>query len=115
MNFSNPILICDENEDFRILIRDMLTKNGFFHVVEASNAQEALDYLSEKKDFLVLADARIMSANLTTSLLKQKNFVIFADNSESSTALLAAKVGVHHIMSYPVHSRKLVEKINRLI
>jgi DNA-binding NtrC family response regulator len=115
MNFSNPIIICDENEDFRILIRDMLTKNGFFHVVEASSADEALEFLSAKKDYLVLADARILSGTLSASLLKQKNFVIFADHSRSSTALLAAKVGVHHIMSYPIHSRKLVQKINSLL
>jgi CheY-like chemotaxis protein len=51
MNLSNPILICDENEEFRILVRDMLTKNGFFHVLEALNSTEAAELLKNKNDF----------------------------------------------------------------
>lgn len=115
MNFSNPILICDENEDFRVLIRDMLTKNGFFHVVEASNADEAIEFLSQKNDYLVLADSKIVNETLSPALQKQKDYVIFADNTDPKTAFLAARIGVHHIMSYPLHSRKLVDKINSLL
>ena len=54
MNFSNPILICDENVEFRILVRDMLTKNGFFHIVEASNENEAREVLSNKKELVAI-------------------------------------------------------------
>lgn len=115
MNFSNPILICDENEDFRILIRDMLTKNGFFHVVEASDANEAIEYMRGKNDYLVLIDSKVLSGEVSSSLEKQKDYVIFSENSDPKTALLAARVGVHHIMSYPFHSRKLMEKINSLL
>lgn len=115
MNFSNPILICDENEEFRILIRDMLTKNGFFHVVEAGDAHEAHQYMNGKNDYLVLIDSKVLNADLSHALEKQKDYVIFAENSDPKTALLAARVGVHHIMSYPFHSRKLMEKINSLL
>ena len=111
MNFSNPILICDENEEFRVLIRDMLTKNGFFHVVEASTLNEALDFLRVKNDYFVLVHAEMMSPELSSSLKNQKDFVIFADNTNAETALLAARVGVNHIMSYPFHSRKLIQRL----
>jgi DNA-binding NtrC family response regulator len=115
MNFSNPILICDENEEFRILIRDMLTKNGFFHVVEASNAAEAGEYLRANNDYLVLIDSKLMTEEIFPFLQRQKDFIFFAEITDAKTALLAAKVGVHHIMSYPFHSRKLMEKINSLL
>lgn len=115
MNFSNPILICDENEEFRILIRDMLTKNGFFHVVEASNSREAMEFLKAKNDYFVLIDSKVLSPDLSHSLSKQKDFVIFADSNDPKTATLAARVGVNHIMSYPFHSRKLMDKINSLL
>ena len=111
MNFSNPILICDDNEEFRVLVRDMLTKNGFFHVVEASTVNEAIDFLRGKNDYLVLVHAGIMTKDLSPYLTKQKDFVIFADNTEAETALLAARVGVQHIMSYPFHSRKLINRL----
>jgi DNA-binding response OmpR family regulator len=115
MNFSNPILICDENEEFRILIRDMLTKNGFFHVIEAVNSNEAIEVLKNKKGYFVLIEAKELNSEIVSTLQRQKNYIIFADNMEESTILLSAKLGVEHIMSYPFHSRKLIEKINSLI
>ncbi|WPU66284.1 hypothetical protein [Peredibacter starrii] len=114
MNYANPILICDENEEFRILIRDMLTKNGFFHILEATNANEALEILKDRKDYLLLIEAKVLNEKLTSAVQNKKNFIIFADHSESSILKLASKLGVEHIMSYPVHSKKLLEKINSL-
>jgi CheY-like chemotaxis protein len=115
MNFSNPILICDENPEFRFLLRDMLTKNGYFHVLEASHAQEALEILRVKKDYFVLIEAKELSSEVSSALLSQKNFIVFAENHNPLTLTLSAKLGVEHVMTYPFHSRKLMEKINSLI
>lgn len=115
MNFSNPILICDENEEFRILIRDMLTKNGFFHVLEASNTQEAIQILREKNDFFVLIEAKALTSDISPMLEAQKNFIVFAESQDPKTLTLSARLGVNHIMSYPFHSRKLMDKINSLL
>lgn len=116
MNYANPILICDENEEFRILIRDMLTKNGFFHILEASNPGEAIEILKDRKNYLLLLEARMLNENqnLIKEILNKKNFIVFADHHESSILGLVAKLGVEHIMSYPVHSKKLLDKINSL-
>ncbi len=115
MNYSNPILICDENEEFRALIRDMLTKNGFFHVIEASNSNEAIDIINGKNDFFVLIEAKVLSSEIYLQLESQKNFIVFADVHEEATQILSARLGVSHIMSYPLHSRKLIDKINSLL
>lgn len=115
MNFSNPILICDENEEFRILIRDMLTKNGFFHVVEAANAHEAMNLLKERKDYFVLLDSKITGSEILSVVKMQKDFIIFTDKDDEKTVSLAASLGVNHLMSYPFHSRKLLDKINSLL
>jgi DNA-binding NtrC family response regulator len=115
MNYANPILICDENEEYRILLRDMLTRNGFFHVIEASNAIEAIQYFKSKDDYFVLLDAKVVREELIQYLRKQKEFLIFADKSDSKTSYLAAKLGVQHIVSYPLHTRKLIEKIFSLL
>ena len=115
MNFSNPILICDENEEFRILIRDMLTKNGFFHVLEASNTEEAIQILKEKHDFFVLIESKALTSEISSILEAQKNFIVFADNQDERTITLGVRLGVHHIMSYPIHARKLMDKINSLL
>lgn len=115
MNLSNPILICDENEDFRILIRDMLTKNGFFHVVEASDATEVVNFLKERKDYFVLVNSKVANSDIISMIKKQKDFIVFADKDDPKTVSLAASLGVNHLVSYPLHSRKLLDKINSLL
>ncbi len=115
MNFANPILICDENEEFRVLIRDMLTKNGFFHILEAINANEAVEILRDKKGYFVLIEAKEFNSEIADSLENQKNFIVFADNTEPSTLILSARLGVNHVMSYPFQSRKLIDKINSML
>lgn len=114
MNYANPILICDENEEFRILIRDMLTKNGFFHILEASSPSETIEILKDRKNYLLILESRMLNESLIKEILNRKNFIVFADHHESSILGLAAKLGVEHIMSYPVHSKKLLDKINSL-
>lgn len=115
MNFSNPILICDENEDFRILITDMLTKNGFFHILEATSSSEIIEILNKKIDLFILIEAKALTLQIISLLERQRNYIIFAENKDASTLNLAAKLGVNHIMSYPFNSRKLIEKINSLL
>ena len=115
MNYPNPILICDENENFRSLLRDMLTKNGFFHVIEAAKADEALSLMKQSKDFLVLITAHQFSSELIDSLQTQKSFLVFAEGKDTNTLTLAARLGVNHIISYPFHSQKLIEKIHSML
>lgn len=115
MNYANPILICDENEEFRILIRDMLTKNGFFHVLEAASASEAKNYLEDKKEYFLLVHAKALSSDLLNSLSQRKSFIVFSHVEDERTVTLSARLGVEHFMSYPFHSKKLLEKIKRLL
>ena len=114
MNYANPILICDENEEFRILIRDMLMKNGFFHILEAHSTEETMKFLSEKKDYLLLLSGKILSEELIHALIHRKDFIIFADGKAPSTLTMASRLGVEHIMSLPVNSKKLLKKLNSL-
>ncbi len=114
MNFSTPILICDENEEYRILLREMLTKNGYFHIVEASTEAEALSHLGGRMGFLVLVNGALASDSLLEKVRAQRDFVIFADPKDPTGQALAMRLGVSHVMSYPVHSRKLLEKFNSL-
>lgn len=93
----------------------MLTKNGFFHVVEAANVSEALNILRERKDYFVLLDSKIVGNEILSVVKMQKEFIIFTDKDDAKTVSLAANLGVNHLMSYPFHSRKLLDKINSLL
>jgi len=110
MNLSQPILLCHQNEDFRSLIRDMLTKNGFFHVVEANSPSE----MSEKElstHFLVLE-----GKSLVTSMLSdKKNFLIIAQSEDPKTLTQVAVLGPEHFLSFPFSSQRLIGRILKLL
>ena len=112
MNLSNPVLICNDNEEFRILIRDMLTKNGFFHIMEACSEKEAKTYLEGKKNYFVLMDSKLFSIEIFDLLKKQKNFLILINKSAPDAVTITSKIGLNRILSYPIYSRKIISKIN---
>ena len=114
MNFSNPILIYSNNEQFRFHIRDILMKNGFFHILESASETETKNYIGYKKDYIVLIDSNILDSSLHEVLKTQKNYIVFSNKNEDITAKLAAQIGTEKILCYPIHSRKLLEKINNL-
>ena len=67
MNLSIPIIICDENDDIRLLLKEMLTKHGYFHLVEAHSSEEMLQLISDEQFVLI-------HENLMNSKIKKKSF-----------------------------------------
>lgn len=93
----------------------MLTKNGFFHIIETNGPDEASEYFKEKNKYLVLVDSKVITNEMIDYIKNQKEFLIMADSSEQITIELAVKIGVKHILSYPLYSKKLINKMNSLI
>ena len=115
MNLSNPILISDRSEDFRALLRDMLTKHGFFHVLEAANEEETIHLISqEKKPVFILIQQDVLNAALIEILSKRKDFIVIGQPDQPQTVALAARLGVKHILNFPFSSLILLEKINSI-
>lgn len=115
MNFSNPILICHENEHMRVMFREMLMKNGFFHIAEAASSIELIEQLKSQRNFLVLLDSNLYSNEILKFLKSQKYSLVLVKNSNSKTPSIAARMGIEHLISYPIQSRKLMKRINSLI
>jgi DNA-binding NtrC family response regulator len=115
MNMSIPILLCDENEDFRCLLRDMLIKHGFFHVVEAASHHECQDLLSRQaQQHLIIIQSQLLNDELLPLLQSKQRFIVIARPEEPRTALLAARLGVKHFLNFPFSSRMLFEKIQQI-
>ncbi len=114
MNLATPILIGDSSEEFRSLLRDMLTKHGFFHIVEATASNEVAVFLEqETKDFFVLIQSELLNENIIEKI-QQKNFLILAQSNKNETISLAARLGVKYFLSFPFSSQGLVEKIKMI-
>ena len=55
------ILICDDAAFMRMMIKDILTKNGYNIAGEAENGQKAVEKYAELKPDLVLMDIHAIS------------------------------------------------------
>ena len=113
MNLSIPIIICDENDDIRLLLKEMLTKHGYFHLVEAHSSDEMLQLISDEQ--FVLIHESLVNSKIKKNLSQKRNFLIIAQQDSSEMINLSANFGVNHLISFPYTSKTLVEKINTLL
>ena len=113
MNLSIPILIADEHEEIRILQREMLTRHGFFHLVEAHSKDEA-EQLIEENQFVII-HKNMLNETLMRKITSVKNFLVICQNDDQEMLRLAAFFGVKHLMSFPYSAKGLVERINALL
>jgi CheY-like chemotaxis protein len=70
MNLSIPIIICDENDDIRLLIKEMLTKHGYFHLVEAHSSEEMLQLISDEQ--FVLIHESLVNSKIKKNLIQAR-------------------------------------------
>ena len=113
MNLSIPIIICDENEEIRLLLKEILTKHGYFHLVETNSAEEMLQLLTREQ--FILIHQNLIDEKVKNELYERKNFLIIAQADSNETTTLSANFGVRHIISFPYTSKSLVTKINELM
>lgn len=116
MRHSLPIFLCSSNEDFRSLIREMLGKNGFFHVLEAGNSEETSELLKEHAESgLTIIQGNLLNEEVTNRLKKNRQFIVLSQTDTDESIMKAALLGVEHFLSFPFSSRHLMEKIDQLI
>lgn len=115
MNLATPILIANQNEDFRSLLREMLTKHGFFHVLEASSTDELIEMMTkEKKNCFVIVQGPFINERFAPLLLEQKDYIILAQPDDEKSLPLVARFGVRRFMSFPFSSKDLLTKIQKI-
>jgi DNA-binding NtrC family response regulator len=112
MDQSAPIIICDQNEDFRLLLREMLSRHGFFHVLETSSSQSLLEAISnEKRSPFVLVQGGLIDASILPILSTSENFIIIAQSDDDAIVPLVARFGVKRFLGLPFSSQRLLEKL----
>ncbi|HXH74436.1 MAG TPA: hypothetical protein VNJ08_05700 [Bacteriovoracaceae bacterium] len=93
----------------------MLTKHGFFHVLEASSAAELMDLMAkEKKSHFILIQGNLINEGMITVLLNKNDFIILAQPEDETALSLAARFGVKRFMSFPFSSQNLLDKIQQI-
>jgi DNA-binding NarL/FixJ family response regulator len=115
------VLIADDSEIVRYIVRTFLTKAGFHVCGEAGNGCAAIEKAQELRPDLIVLDLSMPAMNgaETASVLKglmpDVPIVLFTMYSESVGNSLASAVGVDLVVCKPDGISNLVERIRSLL
>lgn len=109
MQQSTPIIICEKNPDFRILLKDIFTRNGYFHILETSSPEDVIKEGSKNSQLISLINEEFFSDVI--SYKKNLNLYLYCHKSSGKLSFYAATLGIDKILTYPLSSKKLISKI----
>lgn len=121
MEARNRILIVDDAAFMRMMIRDILTKNNFEVVGEATNGQEAVAMFLELKPDLVTLDITMPGMDGVTVLKKirqqapQARVVMCSAMGQQAMVVEAIQNGAKDFINKPFHPQKVVETLRRAL
>lgn len=114
------ILVVDDEERMRKLVRDFLVKKGY-QVIEASNGAEALDIFFEKNDIsLVILDVMMPKLNGYQTLSEIREYskvpvIMLTAKGEEKDELAGFELGADEYISKPFSPKILVARVEALL
>ncbi|MCI2049673.1 MAG: response regulator transcription factor [Lachnospiraceae bacterium] len=117
---NQKILVVDDEERMRKLVRDFLVRSGF-SVVEAGDGQEALDIFFEKKDIaLIILDVMMprMDGWQTAREIRQYSkvpIIMLTAKSDESDELHGFDAGIDEYVTKPFSPRTLVARVEAIL
>lgn len=123
VNKNMPILVVDDFNTMRRIVRSLLKQLGFNNVDEAVDGDDALTKISAKEYALILSDWN-MEPKSGIELLrdvrqneKYKNmpFILITAESKVENIVEAKKAGVNQYIVKPFNAKTLKEKLTTVI
>jgi two-component system chemotaxis response regulator CheY len=117
---SKSILIADDNESVRRVVRRWLESRGLTVCGEAADGLEAIEKVSELRPDLILLDLAMPKLNgaAAASVIRKlmpKLPVILFTMYEDAVDSLASAVGVDMVLSKPDGINNLVDRVEHLL
>ena len=115
------ILICDDAAFMRMMIKDILTKNGYNIAGEAENGAKAVEKYNELKPDLVLMDITMPEMDGIEALKKIKagdpNAMVIMCSAMGQQAMVieAIQSGAKNFIVKPFKADKVIEEIRKLV
>lgn len=115
------ILICDDAAFMRMMIKDILTKNGYGIAGEAENGQIAVDKYNETKPDLVLMDITMPVMDGIQALKKireaDSNAVVVMCSAMGQQAMVieAIQSGAKDFIVKPFQADRVLEAVKKVI
>ena len=118
---AKSVLICDDAAFMRVMIKDILTKNGYNVVGEAENGNVAVDKYTELKPDLVLMDITMPEMDGIESLkairAKDPNACVIMCSAMGQQAMVieAIQSGAKDFIVKPFQAERVLEAVKKVI
>jgi two-component system chemotaxis response regulator CheY len=115
------ILICDDAAFMRMMIKDILTKNGYNVVGEAENGAKAVEKYQETKPDLVLMDITMPEMDGIQALKKIKSMdpnasvVMCSAMGQQAMVIESIQSGARDFIAKPFQPDRVLEAVKKAI
>ena len=115
------ILICDDAAFMRMMIKDILTKNGYNVVGEAENGEKAIAAYTEHNPDLVLMDITMPELDGIGALkgIKEKdpdaNVIMCSAMGQQVMVIEAIQSGAKDFIVKPFQAERVLEAVKKVI
>lgn len=115
------ILICDDAAFIRMMIKDILTKNGYNIVGEAENGAKAVEKYAELKPDLVLMDITMPEMDGIEALKKIKaadanaSIIMCSAMGQQAMVIESIQSGAKDFIVKPFQADRVLEAVQKVV
>ena len=115
------VMICDDAAFMRMMIKDILSKNGYEIAAEAENGQKAVDKYPEVKPDLVLMDITMPEMDGIQALKKIKeidagaNVIMCSAMGQQAMVIEAIQSGAKDFIVKPFQPERVLDAVKKVI
>ena len=115
------ILICDDAAFMRMMIKDILTKNGYNIVGEAENGAKAVEKYNELKPDLVLMDITMQEMDGIEALKKIKagdpnaSIIMCSAMGQQAMVIESIQSGAKDFIVKPFQADRVLEAVQKVV
>ena len=114
------VMICDDAAFMRMMIKDILTKNGYEIAAEAENGQKAVEKYPEAKPDLVLMDITMPEMDGIEALKKIKALdpgakIIMCSMGQQAMVIEAIQAGAKDFIVKPFQAERVLEAVKKVV
>lgn len=115
------VLICDDAAFMRMMIKDILTKNGYEVVGEAENGLKAIEKYKEVKPDLVLMDITMPEMDGIQALKEIMDFdssakvIMCSAMGQQSMVIDSIQAGAKDFIVKPFQAERVLEAIQKVV
>ena len=118
---SKSVLICDDAAFMRVMIKDILTKNGYEVAGEAENGLKAVEKYNETKPDLVMMDITMPEMDGIQALKKIKeedgaaNVIMCSAMGQQAMVVESIQSGAKDFIVKPFQADRVLEAVKKAI